>query len=145
IKLGMIRAVIQDVEIPAKYQDEVSSLSEWKALFEFPPRLLAGFLRRLLVQYFVRDFGVFSMLLVSGLGFSAFGLLFGLYHWYLSSLTATIASTGTVMIAILPLIFGSQLLIQSMVVDMQNVPKEPLHLSMEVLEELRRILNKSIL
>lgn len=145
IKLGMIRAVIQDVEIPAKYQDEVSSLSEWKALFEFPPRLLAGFLRRLLVQYFVRDFGVFSMLLVSGLGFSAFGLLFGIYHWYFSSVTATIASTGTVMIAVLPLILGSQLLIQSMVVDMQNVPKEPLHLSMEVLEELRRILNKSIL
>ncbi len=143
IQLGIIRAVIQDVQIPAKYQEEVSSLSEWKALFEFPPRLLAGFLRRVLIQYFVRDFGVFSMLLVSGLGFSAFGLLFGIYHWYFSSVTATIASTGTVMIAVLPLILGSQLLIQSMIEDMQNIPKEPLHLSMEVLEELQRILNKS--
>lgn len=142
IQLGIIRAVIQDVEIPAKYQDEVSSLSEWKALFEFPPRLLAGFLRRLLVQYFVRDFGVFSMLLVSGLGFSAFGLLFGLYHWNLSAITLTIASTGTVMIAVLPLILGSQLLIQSMIVDMQNIPSEPLHTSIAMLEKIQKALEQ---
>jgi dolichol-phosphate mannosyltransferase len=142
IQLGMIRAVIQDVEIPAKYQDEVSSLSEWKALFEFPLRFLSGFLHRLLVQYFVRDFGVFSMLLISGLGLSAFGLFFGLYHWYLSSLTATIASTGTVMIAVLPLILGSQLLIQSMIVDMQNIPGEPLHISIAMLEKIQKSLEQ---
>ena len=141
IQLGMLRAVIEDVEIPAKYQDEVSSLSEWKALFEFPPRLLAGFLRRLVVQYFVRDFGVFSMLLVSGLGLSAFGLFFGIYHWYLSSMTASIASTGTVMIAVLPLILGSQFLIQSMIVDMQNVPQKPVHNRLDVLEKLYRELD----
>jgi glycosyltransferase involved in cell wall biosynthesis len=138
IQLGMIRAVIQDVEIPAKYQDEVSSLSEWKALFEYPPRLLAGFLRRLLVQYFVRDFGIFSVLLVFGLGFSTFGLFFGFYHWYLSAISTAIASTGTVMIAVLPLILGSQLLIQSMIVDMQNVPQEPVHNRLAVLEKLYR-------
>lgn len=142
IQLGMIRAVIQDVEIPAKYQDEVSSLSEWKALFEFPPRLLAGFLRRLLVQYFVRDFGVFSMLLVSGLGFSAFGLLFGIYHWYVSSITLTIASTGTVMIAVLPLMLGWQLLIQCIFVDMQNIPSEILHTSIAVLEKIQKSLEQ---
>jgi len=136
IQLGVIRAVIKDVEIPARYQDEVSSLSEWKALFEFPLRLLAGFLRRLLVQYFVRDFGVFSLLLVSGLGFSIFGLLFGIYHWYLSYKTFTIASTGTVMIAVLPLILGSQLLIQSMIIDMQNMPQIPLYRRMDLLEKL---------
>ncbi len=138
IELGMIRAVVQDVHIPAKYQDEVSSLSEWKAFFEFPPRLLVGFLRRLLIQYFVRDFGVFSLLLVLGLGFSMFGLFFGLYHWYLSASAATIASTGTVMIAVLPLILGSQLLIQSIIVDMQNAPQEPLHNGIDVLEKLYR-------
>ena len=142
MELGMIRAVIRDVQIPAKYHDEVSSLSEWKALVEFPPRLLAGFLRRILIQYFVRDFGVFSLLLVLGLGFSAFGLFFGLYHWYLSAITRTIASTGTVMIAVLPLILGSQLLIQSVIVDMQNVPREPLHTGIDVLEKLYRGLDK---
>ncbi|MBK8783852.1 MAG: glycosyltransferase family 2 protein [Anaerolineales bacterium] len=136
MELGMIRAVVQDVHIPARYRNEVSSLSEWKALFEFPPRLLAGFLHRLLIQYFVRDFGVFSLLLILGLGFSAFGLLFGLYHWYYSSITRMIASTGTVMIAVLPLILGWQLLIQCITVDMQNIPQEPLHDGIDVLEKL---------
>jgi len=142
IELNMIRAVIQDVEIPAKYNDETSSLSEWKALFEFPPRLLAGFLRRLKIQYFVRDFGIFSILLVLGLGFSLFGLLFGLYHWYLSFLTATPASTGTVMVAVLPLILGSQLLIQAMIVDMQNTPSKPLHIELEKLRNLYQTLER---
>lgn len=142
IELGMLRAVIRDVYIPAKYQDEVSSLSEWKALFEFPPRLLAGFLRRLLLQYFVRDFGIFSILLVLGLSFSAFGLMFGIYHWYLSLITDKIASTGTVMIAVLPLILGSQLLIQSVIVDMQNVPNEPLHIDLESLDKLQKTFEK---
>jgi len=141
MELGKIRAVIQDVQIPAKYQDEVSSLSEWKALFEFPPRLLTALLRRLLMQYFVRDFGVFSMLLVLGLGFSAFGLFFGLYHWYLSFITFTIASTGTVMIAVLPLILGSQLLIQSLIVDMQNVPIKPIHINLTIINKIRQDIN----
>jgi hypothetical protein len=136
IELGMIRAVVQDVEIPAIYQDEDSALSEWKAFLEFPPRLVAGFLRRLLIQYFVRDFGIFSAMLVLGLSFSLFGLLFGLYHWYLSYLTSTVASTGTVMIAVLPLILGAQLLIQSLIVDMQNVPIVPKHVKINFMNSI---------
>jgi hypothetical protein len=54
-------------------------------------------------------------------------LVFGLYHWYISSITNTIASTGTVMVAVLPLILGSQLLIQAMIVDIQSMPKDTLH------------------
>jgi glycosyltransferase involved in cell wall biosynthesis len=142
IELNMARAVIQDVEIPAKYHGEISSLSEWQAFLDFPPRLLAGFLRRILIQYFVRDFGIFSMLLVLGLGFILFGFLFGIYHWYLSSITATVASTGTVMIAVLPLILGSQLLIQAVIVDMQNAPSKPIHIELEQLKKLHHILER---
>lgn len=142
IELNMIRAVIQDVEIPARYQEEVSSLSEWRALFEFPPRLLVGLLRRVLTQYFVRDFGIFSMLMMSGLFFSLFGILFGLYHWYVSWATHTVASTGTVMIAVLPLLLGAQLLLQAMIVDIQNTPKKPLHTELDQLDKLCKELNK---
>jgi len=136
IELGMIRAVVQDVAIPAVYKDEDSALSEWKALLEFPWRLMAGFLRRLITQYFVRDFGIFSIMLVLGLIFSLFGLLFGLYHWYLSSITGVVASTGTVMIAVLPLILGAQLLIQSLIVDMQNVPSTPLCVKIDFINNI---------
>lgn len=142
IELSMIRAVIQDVEIPAKYQDETSYLSEWKSLLEFPSRLIAGLLRRLLIQYFVRDFGIFSVLLSVGSVFIAFGLTFGLYHWYLSWINATVASAGTVMIAVLPFILGFQLLIQSLIVDMQNAPSKPLHIKLDSLSKLHRSLQK---
>jgi len=138
MELGLIRAVIQDVQIPAKYQDEVSSLSEWKALFEFPPQLIIGFLRRLLTQYFIRDFGVFSISLIFGLGFNTFGFFFGLYHWYYSSITKTIASTGTVMLAVLPFILGWHLLIECLTLDIQNIPKDSLHHDVDFLEKLYR-------
>ena len=141
IELGMARAVVKDVLIPARYHNEESSLSEWKAFFEFPPRLLAGFLRRVLIQYFLRDFSIFALLLVSGLVFSLFGLVFGIYHWYLSSITNTIASTGTVMIAVLPLILGSQLLIQAMIADMQSMPKDTLHDDFFLISSVSQLLN----
>jgi dolichol-phosphate mannosyltransferase len=137
IELGMQRAVVQDVAIPAQYKGEVSSLSEWKALVEFPPLLLEGLLRRVIIQYFIRDFGISSVLVVFGLGLSGFGLLFGLYHWYLSYITSIVASTGTVMVAVLPLILGAQLLIQSMIVDVQNVPSEPLNINIAVIEKIK--------
>jgi glycosyltransferase involved in cell wall biosynthesis len=138
IELGFLRAVVADVEIPARYENEVSSLSEWKSLFEFPPLLLKGFLRRIMVQYFVRDFGVFSMLLLLGMVLCFFGLLFGIYHWVLSAETITPASTGTVMIAVLPLILGSELIIQSLVVDINNEPAKPIHLEIAAVEKIHK-------
>ncbi len=140
IELGMLRAVTRDVYIPARYQDESSSLVEWKTLFEFPPRLFMGFLRRLMTQYFIRDFSVFSALFLFGMILTMFGISFGLYHWYLSAITGSIASTGTVMVAVLPFILGSQLLIQAMSVDIQNIPQEPIQTNMRLLEEIRGIL-----
>jgi hypothetical protein len=142
LELGRQRAVVRDVYIPAQYGEEVSSLSNWKALFEFPPRLLAGFLRRFVTQYFVRDFGVFSMLFLFGCALSLFGVAFGAYHWYLSIHTSVVATTGTVMLAVLPLILGSQLLIQAIVVDMQNIPSKPVHTALRDLEKLRQQLTQ---
>jgi dolichol-phosphate mannosyltransferase len=140
IELGTLRAVTRDIYIPARYQDEVSSLTEWKSLFEFPPRLFIAFLRRLITQYFIRDFNVFSVLFLFGIFLSIFGVVFGLYHWYLSAKTGSIASTGTVMVAVLPFILGSQLLIQAMSVDIQNIPQDPIRTNIKLLEEVRRIL-----
>ena len=66
IELGLQRAVVRDINIPARYGEEVSSLSEVKAFFEFPFRLLKGFIRRLLILYFLRDFNAFSVFSIFG-------------------------------------------------------------------------------
>jgi glycosyltransferase involved in cell wall biosynthesis len=127
IELGILRGVVQDVYIPARYGDETSYLSKRKALVDFPSRLFRGFLRRLWVQYFVRDFGIFSVLFVSGLLMLLFGLGFGIYHLIHSAQLGIATPTGTIMIAVLPIILGIQFLLQSIVLDIQNMPKEPLH------------------
>jgi glycosyltransferase involved in cell wall biosynthesis len=124
LELGRLRAVVKDISIPARYGDEVSSLSEWRSLFEFPGKLLLGLYRRVKYQYFIRDFSATTMFLLCGTLSVAFGTLWGVVNWVRSSLINTPASTGTVMIAVLPVILGMQFLLQAFVMDIQNVPTE---------------------
>jgi dolichol-phosphate mannosyltransferase len=131
LELGLQRAVVRDVYLPARYGGRPSHLSEGRAMMEFPPLLLRGFFRRLIVQYFVRDFSAASLLLMAGLLATAFGAAWGGYHWYESAASGRLTSTGTVMIAVMPLILGMQFLLQAMVMDVQNVPREPIHCSTE--------------
>jgi glycosyltransferase involved in cell wall biosynthesis len=126
-ELGVIRAVVRDVPIPARYGNEKSSLSELDALFNFPFRLAKKFLRRITIQYFIRDFSAFSLFLILGLILSIFGTAWGAAYWLKSIRLGIPATTGTVMIAVLPLIVGIQLIIQSIALDIQNVPQEPIH------------------
>ena len=126
IELNLVRAVVRDVQIPARYADERSSLSAAGALVRFPRKLLGAFFRRLWLQYFVREFSPVSLFLVSGTLLSLFGTLWGLAHWLRSARTGVPASTGTVMIAVVPLILGVQLLLQALSLDIQGTPKVPL-------------------
>src|SRR2546430_3761614 len=53
----------------------VSTLSERRVFLEFPPLLFRSFLRRLLIQYFVRDFNAVSLFLIAGVCATVFGTL----------------------------------------------------------------------
>src|SRR5262245_3736174 len=64
VELGILRAAVLDVPMTARYGDETSSLSVPKTLLEFPPRLLAGLVRRLFWRYFVHDFSAVSVFLL---------------------------------------------------------------------------------
>lgn len=127
IELGVLRAVVEDVPMPAIYGTEDSSLSVSQALSEFPLRLLRGALRRIWTQHFVRDFAACSLLGTCGLLLAAFGLLFGGWHWYRGILAGSPTPTGTIMLSVLSLVIGVQFLLQSLVLDLQSVPLKPLH------------------
>jgi hypothetical protein len=129
LELGLLRAVVQDVYVPAQYANETSHLSEWRALMEFPKRLLSGFIRRIKVQYFLQDFNLVSLYLLSGLGLLVFGGLFGAYHWWRSYQLQEAAQTGTVMLAVMPIILGVQFILQAIALDVQNVPDHVIHRS----------------
>ncbi len=127
LELGLLRAAVQDVYIPARYGNETSHLSEWQALFNFPPRLFSGFLKRIWIQYFLIDFTLVSFYLLSGAGLLGFGGIFGLYHWWLSAQLQITTPTGTVMLSVLPIILGAQFLLQAIALDVQNVPNRIIH------------------
>jgi len=122
LELGLVRAVVRDVHIPAKYENELSSLSEIHALFGFPPRLMIGLIRRIWIHYFLLDFSLVSLYLISGFFLLMFGLAFGSYHWWTAAQMQVATQTGTVMLAVLPVILGAQILLQALSLDVQNVP-----------------------
>ena len=126
LNLSLLRAVVRDVYIPARY-GAGSHLSESRAAVQFPFQLFRGFLRRLRLQYFVRDFTAVSLYIVFGLVLTLFGTVWGLWHFLISAQSGVVATTGTVMIAVLPLIVGVQLLLQAVTLDIQSAPTMPLH------------------
>jgi glycosyltransferase involved in cell wall biosynthesis len=127
IELGVAGAVVKDVPMPARYGNEVSSLSVRRVLREFPPRLVRGCLRRIWMQHYLRDFTALAMLASVGLVLAACGTAWGAAWWIASSRSGVTASTGTVMLAVLPLILGVQCLLHALLLDLQNEPRRPLH------------------
>ena len=142
LELGLLRVVVRDVSIPARYQDETSHLSKRKAFLEFPWRLFRGLLRRLWLQYFVRDFTGVSAFLVGGLALLLWGARLGPTIGICRASTGVVASTGTVMLAVLPIILGIQLLLQATIADIQNAPARPIHRDLIIIESLRNDLGK---
>jgi dolichol-phosphate mannosyltransferase len=117
------RAVLYDVPMKPQYGGETSSLNPAATLAEFAPRLLGRFLHRVFLTYFMRDFNVVSLFLLSGIPSLTFGVLWSAYHWIQSERLQMVASTGTVIVGMLPIVLGFQLLLQAVVLDVGNEPK----------------------
>ena len=124
INLNIENAVVTDVDIPAKYGDEESSLSITKTLFGFPPKLFKGLCKRIFLKYFIYDFNMLSLYLVLGLPMILFGMSWGGFKWIEAIITNVETTTGTVMLSVLPIILGTQFLLQAIQIDMSNVPKK---------------------
>lgn len=124
INLNIENAVVYDVSIPAKYGDEESSLGIAKTLFGFPPKLFKGLCKRIFLKYFVYDFNMLSLYLILGIPMFLFGMIWGCLKWIEAILNSTSTSTGTVMLSVLPIILGTQFLLQAIQIDMNNIPKK---------------------
>ena len=99
--------------MPAIYADEKSNLSISKTLLSFPPKLIAAWLRRLHLSYFVYDFNICSLYLLAGIPLFLFGLIFGLCEWIHYASLGLGAPTGTIMVAVLTFILGFQMLLSA--------------------------------
>ena len=124
--LYLIGAVVKDVPMPARYRGEVSSLLVHRILFEFPPKLVSTFLRRVVLKNFIYDFSMESIYLLTGLPLLLFGLTFGILKWIQYASIGVPAPTGTVMLPTLSVLLGIQLLLSAIEIDLRSVPTEPL-------------------
>ena len=125
-RLNIVRAVVHDIPMDAVYADEQSSLKVSRVLPEFLRKHATRFFKRYVYQYLVRDFSIGSLYSILGVLLCLWAVLFGGVHWALSVASGQPASSGTVMVAALPLIIGIQFLIAFLHHDVSTVPREAL-------------------
>lgn len=123
IELYYSNAVVVEVPMKAQYADEKSNLSISKTLFEFPPKLLYAFIRRVILKYFLFDFNIASLYILFGLPVFLFGAVYGITNYIKYASQNAPAPTGTVVIPTLLIILGFQLLLSAANYDVANYPK----------------------
>ena len=123
IHLNFFHFRVKDVAIPSHYGEEESGINLFQVSSTFPFLLLRRFLNRIYQKYVLRDFSPIALFLFLGLPLFFWGVLFGAYIWIKSYVTGHPTVTGTIMLALLPLILGFQLLLQAFVMDIQETPK----------------------
>lgn len=120
-RLGMQRARIVDVDIPAVYGEEISDIRLSVVVPDILRTLRRAFWRRVWYQYVLRSFSPVAVLASSGALLLLWALLFG--AWVIaSSIGAAEATTATVMLAALPFLMGFMLLLAAWVLDIYNSP-----------------------
>lgn len=126
-RLNTIRAVVVDVPMDAQYGDEVSNLKISKIVGEFLVKHVRNFSKRIVYNYYLRDMSLASLELPLGVLLFFAGCGFGVYHWLCSLQEGIPTPAGTVMLAALPILMGTQLMLAFLGYDIANVPRRPLH------------------
>ena len=126
-RLNIIRAVVVDVPMDAKYSDEVSNLRISKILGEFLFKHVRNFLKRIFYNYYLRDMSLASIELPMGIALLFAGSSFGLYQWIASAREGVATPAGTVMLSALPILMGVQLVLAFLAYDIASIPRIPRH------------------
>lgn len=129
-RLNVMRAVVIDIPMDARYEDEVSNLKIGSVIGEFATKHARNLTKRLAYNYFLRDLPVASFELIVGAILLVFGLIFGGFHWWQSASSGEGTPLGTVMIATVAVVSGLQFLLAFLNFDIGNMPKRPLHPSL---------------
>ena len=105
--------------VPARYGTEVSGMR----LTRVGPRLLrtlwTGFWRRIWWKYVLQSFSAVALLLFAGLGCLLVGLAVGVFV-IVNTLGPPVASPGTVLLAVAPILTGLHFLISALMLDIQE-------------------------
>jgi glycosyltransferase involved in cell wall biosynthesis len=122
INLNIISARVRDVAIPARYGDEKSKIRIWRVTPRIMVTLLGGLLERIFYRYVLYNFHPVALFLFAGIPLVLWGIGFGVFV-VITALGEPVATTGTVMMAVLPFLVGYQLLLAAFVLDILSEPK----------------------
>lgn len=129
-RLSLIKAVVLDVALPARYGDEKSNLKIRRVIFDFPLRHTVNYFKRIFYLYYLREWSISSLELPAGVILFFWGLIFGIVRWSQSADTGVPASVGSVMLSAVPLILGFQLILAFISYDVAAEPKKPRQLDL---------------
>lgn len=123
VNLNIINARVKDVRMPARYLGAPSSLRLRRVIPTFAVLLLRRVGYRFYTKYMLLDFSPIALFVLVGVPLVLWGAGFGAWAWWHHSQLNVIASTGTVMLSVLPLILGFELVLQALVLDIQSTPR----------------------
>jgi glycosyltransferase involved in cell wall biosynthesis len=123
VHLNIFGFRVKDVSIPARYGEEKSSMSLSEVMVTFPIYLWRRFWYRIYQKDVLRDFSPVALFWFTGLALFTWGFLFGAYTWGKSTLLHQLASTGTVMLSVLPLVIGFELILQAVILEIKESPR----------------------
>ncbi len=123
IRLNVLGCRAKDIAIPAHYGNEQSHLRVERVLVTFPAYLARGLARRIWEKYVVRDFSPIAVFWLLGVPLLTWGTGFGAYRWFLSWWFGHPASTGTVMLSVLPFLLGFQLVLEAIIQEIRESPR----------------------
>jgi dolichol-phosphate mannosyltransferase len=125
--LYVLGAVVKEVPMPARYAGETSSLSIPRVIGQFPLKLVASLVRRIVLKHFVYDFNMESLNLILGIPLVLGGVIYGGVNWIWYASRELAAPTGTVVLPALAIMLGVQLLLSAAHLDLAAVPREPVN------------------
>jgi len=126
-RLNVMRAVVMDIPMDARYGDEVSGLKVSRIVGEFFVKHARNTFKRIIYNYYLRDMNVASIELALAVPLLIFGFIFGGYHWVAAADDGIPTPLGTIMIAVLAIMSGLQLLLAFLSHDTSAMPRRSLH------------------
>lgn len=121
-RLSIVRARISELPMNALYGNEKSSLKVGKVLFTFPFLHFKNFVKRIVYNYYVRDWSIGSVELPVGLTLLIWGVWFGLSTFSQAQSVGDTVTAGQAVTTAIAIILGFQLILSFISQDIQKEP-----------------------
>jgi len=126
-RLNTLRAVVIDIPMESFYGEEISNLLIAKVLPEFLIKNIRNTIKRIFYSYYLRSISIASFELPLGLLALGIGAGFGARSWIHSIESGISTPTGTIMLAVLPIVVGVNLLLSFINYDISSCPQRVMH------------------